>query len=70
MTLSERYEQIKAAKPILPARAFLIEVAEVSRKSELAVRRWINGESTPDRLTQETLAKHFGCTPEELFPVK
>lgn len=68
MTLSERYEQIKTESPVSPARAFLREVAEVTKKSELAVRRWLSGETTPDLLTQEVLAKHFNTTPEELFP--
>lgn len=68
MTLSERYERIKAETPVSPARAFLLEIAEVTKKSELAVRRWLSGETTPDLLTQEVLAKHFNTTPEELFP--
>ena len=68
MTLSERYEQIKAESPVSPGRAFLLEVAEVTKKSELAVRRWLSGETTPDELTKSVLAKHFNTTPEELFP--
>ena len=68
MTLAERYELIKAEAPISPARAFLQEVAEVTKKSELAVRRWISGETIPDALTQAVLAKHLKTTPEELFP--
>lgn len=52
-----------------PARAFLLEVASVTKKSELAVRRWLSGESTPDQLTQEVLARHFNTTPKELFPL-
>ncbi|MCM1077779.1 MAG: hypothetical protein NC411_10515 [Bacteroides sp.] len=43
----------------------------MTKKSEIAVRRWLgNGETsaTPDALTQEVLAKHFNTTPEELFP--
>ena len=70
MTLSERYEQIKAEMPMSPARAFLLEVANVTKKSELAVRRWLSGESEPDALTKEVLARHFNTTPDELFPSK
>ncbi len=70
MTLSERYEQIKAEMPMSPARAFLLEVANVTKKSELAVRRWLSGESEPDALTKEVLARHFNCTADELFPSK
>lgn len=69
MTLSERYQEAKnKERPITPAIAFVREVAEVTKKSELAVRRWLSGETTPDQLTQEVLAKHFNTTPEELFP--
>lgn len=68
MTLTERYEQIKAEMPMSPARAFLLEIADVTKKSELTVRRWLSGESTPDALTQEVLAKHFNTTPDTLFP--
>ena len=69
MTLAERYQQAKnQARPIAPATAFVREIAEVTKKSELAVRRWLAGETEPDALTQEVLAKHFNTTPDELFP--
>ncbi|MBD5202916.1 MAG: XRE family transcriptional regulator [Barnesiella sp.] len=71
MTFKEIYEQVKTSRPKAPAAAFVKEVAAVTKKSEVAVRRWLcNGESsaTPDALTQEVLARHFNTTPEELFP--
>ncbi|MCH5234512.1 MAG: hypothetical protein J1E16_04400 [Muribaculaceae bacterium] len=71
MTLKELYyEARKNTKPMTPGRAFINEVAQVTKKSDLAVRRWLSNESpsVPDRLTQEVLAKHFNTTPEELFP--
>lgn len=69
MTLTERYEQAKRQnKPLAPATAFVLEVANVTKKSEIAVRRWLGGQAIPDALTKEVLAKHFGTTPEELFP--
>lgn len=69
MTLAERYQQAKnQARPVAPATAFVREIAEVTKKSELAVRRWLAGETEPDALTQEVLAKHFNTTPDELFP--
>lgn len=71
MTLTERYEKAKTqVRPVAPATAFLREVAQVTKKSELAVRRWLSGENTPDALTQEVLAQHFNTTPDELFPLK
>ena len=69
MTLVERYQQAKCqGRPITPAAAFIREISEVTKKSEIAVRRWLSGETEPDALTQEVLAKHFDTTPQQLFP--
>lgn len=69
MTLIERYQQAKnQERPVAPATAFVREVAEVTKKSEIAVRRWLAGESEPDNLTKTVLAHHFGTTPAALFP--
>ena len=69
MTLAERYQQAKnQARPVSPATAFVREVARVTKKSEIAVRRWLAGETLPDALTQEVLARHFDTTSDVLFP--
>ncbi len=75
MTLKEMYSKAKRSqkpkKPDTPAAAFIKQVAAVTKKSEIAVRRWLSDGDTacaPDALTQEVLAKHFDTTPEELFP--
>lgn len=72
MTLKELYAKTKQApKPDTPAVAFVKELAEVTKKSEAAVRRWLSESETaclPDALTQEVLAKHFNTTSQELFP--
>lgn len=69
MTFRERYHQAKSqARPVAPATAFIREIAEVTKKSEIAVRRWLSGETEPDALTQEVLAKYLNTTPAELFP--
>lgn len=71
MTLAERYQEAKnKERPLTPAVAFIREVAGVTKKSDIAVRRWISGEVIPDTLTQEVLATHFKCQPGELFPNK
>lgn len=71
MTLKELYNRAKVQpKPETPATVFIREVADVTKKSEVAVRRWISGEVVPDALTQEVLARHFDTTPAELFPAK
>lgn len=73
MTLKEIYEEVKA-KPVkrvippTPSQAFVSKIAKITKKSELAVRRWLGGQCTPDALTQEVLAKHFNTTPDKLFP--
>lgn len=72
MTLKAIYESVKAnERPITPANAFVKELAEVTKKSEVAVRRWLSdgkNSTMPDALTQDILAKHFGTTVDELFP--
>ncbi|MDE6236016.1 MAG: hypothetical protein K2M56_09730 [Muribaculaceae bacterium] len=69
MTLLDRYQNAKnQARPLSPAAAFIREVAEVTKKSEIAIRRWLSGECEPDELTKTVLAQHFNTTPEELFP--
>lgn len=74
MTLKEMYAEASKKKrklPPTPSQIFIRQVAEVTKKSEIAVRRWLgNGETAvvPDALTQEVLAKHFKTTPEALFP--
>ena len=72
MTFKELYTEAKKKPlPVTPANAFIREVAKVTKKSDLAVRRWLGDGQTacvPDALTQEVLAKHFKTTPEELFP--
>ncbi len=74
MTLIQLYEQAKQQPlPDTPAAAFVKEVAAATKKSEIAVRRWLSkGENSavPDALTQEVLAKHFNTTPSELFPTQ
>lgn len=72
MTLKEMYSHAKAnRKPQTPGAVFIHEIASVTKKSEMAVRRWlVDGPSSslPDALTQEILANHFNTTPQELFP--
>lgn len=76
MTLQERYAEAKKARPakaqkvITPAAAFVEMVANVTKKSEIAVRRWLGGQAEPDALTKAVLAEHFNTTPEELFPLR
>lgn len=68
MTFKEHYiEAKKLPRPCAPATTFIREVAEITKKNEATVYRWLNG-TEPDALTKEVLAKHFNSTPEKLFP--
>lgn len=53
-----------------PSVAFIAEIANLTHRSQIAVRKWISGENTPDYNVQEILAKHFGVPREQLFPPK
>lgn len=69
MTLTEMYKKAKAQEKVKsPALAFVKEVMDVTKKSEVSVRRWIAGTVVPDELTQDVLARHFGTTADKLFP--
>ncbi len=75
MTLKEMYLEAKQApkpkNPDTPAAAFVKKIAALTKKSEIAVRRWLSDSDSsaePDALTKEVLARHFNTTPEELFP--
>lgn len=69
MTFIELYEKEKRNRPN-PAADFIEKVAEVTSKSPLTVKRWVQPSTSvrPDMLTQKVLADYFGTTPEELFP--
>lgn len=74
MTLKELYNRENAKRrqlPPTPGQTFITEIARITKKSEIAVRRWLSDSKTscvPDALTQTVLAEHFNTTPEELFP--
>ena len=70
MTFAEIYEEQKS-KPT-PANDFINKIAELTSKSPLTVKRWVQPCTSvrPDALTQKVLADHFSTTPEELFPAK
>lgn len=76
MTLKQIYKNYLEEQRRLrvsPSNVFVGELAELTHRSNLAVRRWLSdgdNATTPDALVQEVLAKHFHTTPEELFPKK
>lgn len=72
MTFKELYANAKEQpRPETPATAFVKEIAAVTQRSELTVRRWLGeggSSAEPDALIKSVLARHFNTTPEELFP--
>ncbi|MDE6410013.1 MAG: hypothetical protein K2K81_07200 [Muribaculaceae bacterium] len=71
MTFRELYRK-ELDKPA-PAKSWIAEIARITKKSEITVRRWLGDDNLksscrPDPLTRDVLAKHFNTTPEALFP--
>lgn len=58
----------RAKKRPTPAASFIKSVAQLTNRSETAVRKWISGESQPDMNVMITLSQHFGVPYDELFP--
>lgn len=67
-TFHDLYEAAKSRPH--PCQQFVAEVATLTCKSQYTVRKWLTGVQTPDELTQQTIAKHFGCKAAELFPTQ
>ena len=67
-TFRELYQvELDKPKPPSPSRQFVLEICEITHRTEASVRRWLAGDM-PDPLAIDILAKHFQCTPEDLFP--
>lgn len=52
-----------------PAAKFVSDIANLTRRSETSVRKWIAGETTPDIKVQMILQRHFSIPMSELFPI-
>lgn len=59
--------EIERRKPTA-AQAFLMEVAEVTRRTPNSVKLWVQGFRHPDDLAKEAIGRHFNVDPEFLFP--
>lgn len=68
MTFKELYDAEREKSDALSR--FIDEVAAVTKKHRVTVMRWVRDVNPikPDELTQDVLSKHFGVSPEELFP--
>ena len=68
MTFGERYKALKDVQT--PMQEFVSHYAELTHRSENAVRMWISGERMPDALAQEVISKDMGVPADILFPKK
>ena len=48
-----------------PAQSFVTEIASVTKKSEISVRRWLHGQCEPDELTKSVLSKYLKCPAQD-----
>lgn len=60
----------EARKQPHPSVAFIAEIAEITHRTHIAVRKWITGENTPDYNCQVIIANYLGAPLEQLFPPK
>lgn len=64
-TFKEIYD---ALDPVPPKTKWVQRIANVTMRSENAVRMWLNGRQTPEPLVQTVIAKELGVPVEGLFP--
>ena len=66
MNLREYYQSLKYQPS--PATSFIMEIASLCHRKEIAVRKWVAGETLPDRNVQEKISALLNIPVEELFP--
>ena len=66
MTFREYYQSLKYQPT--PAAIFIKEVAALCNRAEIAVRKWLAGDTVPDMEVQMKISKHLNIPVEELFP--
>lgn len=66
LTFKQLYEAAKAQPS--PATAFVNDVAALTHRTEITVRKWLSGQIVPDMNIQVVLELHFKTPKEVLFP--
>ena len=66
MTFKDYYLREKA-KPS-PAQNFLTDMAQLTKRSSVTVRMWLQGKKVPDALTQSLIAERLNTDASTLFP--
>ena len=66
MTFKDFYQQAKNEQTA--AQKFIAEIARITGRTEIAIRKWLSGENVPDDETKQILAEHFDVPANEWFP--
>lgn len=64
----ELYKEEK--RKLTPAQEFIRKVAEMTKRSESAVRFWVIGINEPDALCKSIISEKFGIDENVLFPAQ
>ena len=66
MTFKDYYQQAKNEQTA--AQKFIAEIARITGRTEISIRKWLSGENVPENETKQILAEHFDVPANELFP--
>lgn len=66
MNFREYYQSLKNQPS--PAAEFVAEIAELCKRKEITVRKWLAGDAVPDANLQEKISLHLDIPAKELFP--
>ncbi len=66
MNFREYYQSLKNQPS--PAAEFVAKIAELCKRKEITVRKWLAGETVPDAKLQEKISLHLDIPVKELFP--
>lgn len=67
MTFLQLYKDAK--KNPSPGAQFIKDIAEMTHRSEICVKKWLQGNTVPDINCQIILEQHFGIPRTTLFPI-
>lgn len=68
MTFKEHYKRAKAMPS--PCQMFIKDIAQLTNRSEICVKKWLGGNYNPSKDTQQIIAEYLKEPAENLFPQK
>lgn len=66
ISLSDLYKE--KMQQVSPARQLIMDIQEVTGRSEIAIRMWLCGRTKPEPLIQRIIAEKLDVDPDFLFP--